>query len=67
LAAYSLEQLEAEKIVKQVVEELEWSAPWFMISSVTRSGTDTLVQHVGRALDEMKEQEKELQKEWSLP
>ena len=62
-----LEQLEAEKIVKQVVEELEWSAPWFMISSVTRSGTDTLVQHVGRALDEMKEQEKEQQKEWSLP
>jgi len=50
-----LDQLEAEKVATRVVEELNWTAPWFMISSVTRSGTSELVQSVGRALDEMKE------------
>ena len=61
-----LKQAEAESIVQQVVEELGWTDPWFMISSVTRSGTDELVQSVGRALDEMKELEQDRQKEWDL-
>lgn len=61
-----LDQLETEKIVNRVLKELQWTAPWFVISSVTRSGTDELVQSIGRALDEMKELEAEQQKEWSM-
>ena len=61
-----LDQAEAEEIATRVVKELDWTAPWFMISSVTRSGTDELMQSVGRALDEMTEFEQEHQKEWSL-
>ena len=61
-----LEQTEAEEIATRVVQDLNWTAPWFMISSVTGSGTDELVQSVGRALDEMTELEQEQQKEWSL-
>ena len=62
-----LGQQEAEEIANRAIEELNWTAPWFMISSVTRSGTDSLVQSVGRALDEIgREQEQEQQKEWSL-
>ena len=61
-----LSQEESEEISKRVVEELNWTEPWFMISSVTRSGTDELVQSIGRALDEMKELESEQQKTWEL-
>ena len=61
-----LEQAEAEEIAARVVKELDWTAPWFMISSVTRSGTDELMQSVGRALDEMTELEQEQQKEWTM-
>ncbi len=58
-----LDRVEAEKITTRVVKDLNWTAPWFMISSVTRSGTDDLVQSVGRALDEMKELELEQQEQ----
>jgi len=61
-----IDQAEAEEIATRVVKELDWTAPWFMISSVTRSGTDELMQSVGRALDEMTELEQEQQKEWSF-
>jgi GTP-binding protein len=61
-----LSQEESEEISKRVVEELNWTEPWFMISSVTQSGTDELVQSIGRALDEMKELESEQQKTWEL-
>lgn len=61
-----LEQPEAAEIADRVVNELNWTAPWFMISSVTRSGTDELMQSVGRALDEMNELEVEQQKQWGL-
>jgi GTP-binding protein len=61
-----LDQAEAEEIAARVVAELSWTAPWFMISSVTRNGTDKLVQSVARALDEMTELEQEQQKEWSI-
>ncbi len=54
-----LEQVEAERVAARVVEKLNWTAPWFMISSVTRSGTDELMQSIGRMLDEMKELELE--------
>jgi GTP-binding protein len=58
-----LDQEEAQAIAKRAVDELNWKAPWFMISSVTRNGTDELVQSIGRALDEMKALEKELQRQ----
>ncbi len=59
-----LDRAEVEEIANRVVKELNWQAPWFIISSVTRSGTDELVQSVGRALDEMTELEAEQQKTW---
>jgi GTP-binding protein len=59
-----LDQAEAETIARRAVKELNWKAPWFMISSVTQAGTDELVQSIGRALDEMKELETEQQKQW---
>jgi GTP-binding protein len=62
-----VERAKAEEITARVVSELNWTEPWFMISSVTRSGTDELVQGIGRALDEIKELEQEQQKEWNLP
>ena len=59
-------QAEAKEIADRVVKELDWKAPWFLISSVARSGTDELMQSIGQALDEMVELEQEQQKEWSL-
>ena len=59
-----LEKSEAKEIVSRVLKELDWTAPWFMISSVTQSGTDELTQSIGRALDEMKEIEAEQEKTW---
>lgn len=61
-----LEQSEAEIITTRVIKELGWTAPWYLISSVTRNGTDELMQSVGRTLDEMNELEAEQQKVWSL-
>ena len=61
-----LDQAQAETIAARVVEDLSWTAPWFVISSVTRSGTDELIQSIGQMLDEMKELEAEQQKDWSL-
>lgn len=61
-----LSREESEEISKRVVEALSWTEPWFMISSVTQSGTDELVQSIGRALDEMTELESEQQKTWEL-
>jgi len=55
---------ESEKIATGVVKDLGWTEPWFMISSVTRSGTDELVQSIGRALDDMTEVELENEKQW---
>jgi GTP-binding protein len=56
----------AEEIAGRVLEALDWKAPWFMISSVTHTGTGDLMQSIGRTLDEMKELEQERQKEWGL-
>jgi GTP-binding protein len=61
-----LDQAEAEEIVKRALGKLNWTAPWFMISSVTHSGIDELVQSIGRALDEMEELELEQQKRWEV-
>lgn len=59
-----IDKEEADQIARQAVDKLEWTAPWFMISSVTQSGTDELVQSIGRYLDEMKELETEQEKQW---
>lgn len=59
-----VEALEAKEIVERVLKSLDWTEPYFVISSVTRSGTDELIQSVGRKLDEMKELEAEQQKTW---
>ncbi len=61
-----VDQTEAREIAERVAKDLNWATPWFMISSVTRSGTDELMQSIGRALDEMKELELEQGKGWSL-
>ena len=62
----TLDQEEAKTIANRVVKELKWTDPWFMISSVTQTGTDELVQNIGRKLDEMREleQEQENQEQW---
>ncbi len=59
-----LERKEAQAIASGVVKDLGWTGPWFMISSVTRTGTDELMQRIGQKLDEMKELEAEQQKQW---
>ncbi len=62
-----LEESEAKAIVERVLKELNWQAPWFMISSVTRSGPDELMQAINRALVEIRELEAEQQKTWEQP
>lgn len=61
-----LDAVEAEEIAARVVQSLNWTAPWFMISSVTRTGVDELVQSAGRTLDEMKELQQDQQRQYSL-
>lgn len=49
----------ADEVAREVIEELDWQDPWFIISSVAQKGTDKLVQSIARALDEMKQLEAE--------
>lgn len=58
-----LDRDEAQIIAERVVKELKWTDPWFMISSVTQTGTGELMQSIGRKLDEMRELEKEKQQQ----
>jgi GTP-binding protein len=60
-----VEHAVAEDIAHRVVKALDWSSPWFMISSATHAGTDELVQAIARALDEMRELEQ--QEDWQEP
>ena len=57
---------EAREIADQAVKKLNWNAPWFMVSSVTRDGTDELMQSIGRVLDKENQLAIEQEKEWSL-
>jgi GTP-binding protein len=66
-----LDEVETKEIVDRVLKALDWTAPWFVISSVTQSGTDELTQSIGRELDEMKQLEverleAEQQQAWAL-
>jgi GTP-binding protein len=54
----------ASEIVERTLKALDWTAPHFVISSVTRKGTDELVNHIGRELEEMKALEVERQETW---
>jgi len=46
-------QEEAEQRAADVVAELNWSAPWTLVSAATRSGTTALMQRVSLALEEL--------------
>jgi len=48
---------EAQKRAEEVVAALEWKQPWVLISSVTRSGTDELMQQVSRELELLVDEE----------
>lgn len=48
---------EAREKAQSLVAELGWEGPWFLVSSVTRAGTDELMQDIMEALDIMSEEE----------
>lgn len=48
---------EAQEKAEQAVAELGWDAPWELISSVTRSGTDELMQKVSLQLELLQDEE----------
>jgi len=50
-----LDDVAAAETAGQVVEELAWEGPWFMISSVTGQGTAKLMQNVMQALKDSAE------------
>ena len=48
---------EARTRAEEAVAELGWEAPWMLISSVTKSGTDELMQRVSDELERIAEDE----------
>ena len=46
---------EALECAERAVKELEWAAPWVLVSSVTHSGTDELMQRVSLELELIEE------------
>jgi len=52
-----LEPDTAKQIVSELLEQLEWEGPYYLISSVTRQGTDQLMQNVMTALEGMADEE----------
>jgi GTP-binding protein len=46
---------ESRERAVRVIEELQWTAPWFVVSAVTRDGTRELMQRVMTALEELDE------------
>ena len=44
---------EAEEKARQAVQELEWEAPWYVISAVSQQGTRELAQNIMTHLEEM--------------
>jgi GTP-binding protein len=51
---------EANERVKEIMEELGWAAPWALISAVTHSGTEELMQRVSDELTHIRENEPEM-------
>jgi GTP-binding protein len=50
---------EAEEKAREAAEELGWKAPWMLISSVTHSGTQELMQQVSDELEKIDEEEQQ--------
>ena len=50
---------EAEEKAREAAEELGWEGPWMLISSVTHSGTQELMQQVSDELENINEEEKQ--------
>ncbi|MEE4216728.1 MAG: GTPase ObgE [Xanthomonadales bacterium] len=48
---------EARARAEQAVSELGWQAPWLLISSVTKAGTDELMQQVSAKLELIEDEE----------
>jgi GTP-binding protein len=46
---------EAQARAGQIVAQMQWQAPWFVVSAATREGTRELMQAVMNALEEMPE------------
>jgi GTP-binding protein len=53
----------AQERARELVEKLDWKGPFYVISSVTRQGTDQLVQNVMTALEELNDEEAALEPE----
>ena len=47
----------ALNVAEETVAELDWQAPWMMISSVTHAGTDDLMQKVSAELELIEDEE----------
>jgi len=50
---------EREARIQDVLQRLDWHAPWFAISAISRSGTELVCQKVMQALDAIRAQEAE--------
>ena len=50
---------EAKEKAREVAEELGWKGPWMLISSVTHSGTQELMQQVSDELEKIAEEEQQ--------
>jgi GTP-binding protein len=48
---------QARQKAEEAVAELDWKAPWFLISSVTKSGIDELMQQVSAELERIEDEE----------
>ena len=53
-----LPEEEALKKTEEAVRDLNWEGPWFCISSVTKSGTEDMMQKVSAELELIEDQEK---------
>ncbi len=58
---------EAQQRAGEVIAELGWDKPWALISSVTHSGTDELMQRVSAELEQLVEGETEAARELPEP
>jgi GTP-binding protein len=52
-----LPEEDAREKAEEVVRELNWEAPWMLVSSVTRKGTDELMQGVSDKLELIEDEE----------
>lgn len=50
---------EAEQLTQDLIDRLDWQGPVFVISAVSKVGTDTLVQHIMQRLETLREQQRE--------